>query len=288
MFESDILSNRRRWQVTRLSRRVRHRLRIGWRRLLSSRRALPDFIIIGAQKSGTSSLYAQLAAHPHVLGASWKEVHFFDNHFSRGASWYRLHFPCIRQLEHQPSCTGEATPGYLFHPRAAERIAEVVPDAKLIALLRNPVDRAISNYWHEVERGREHLPLEEALAAEGERLRADEAGEDDDLAFGYHHRHYAYTRRGLYAEQLKRYDRYFEGDQLLVLKSEDFFSDVQATFDRVARHLGLAPHALPRAEPRNTGSYPEAPPAVRQRLEAFFRPHNRALYDFVGVSEPWW
>src|SRR5436189_26280 len=124
-------------------------------------RPLPDFLILGAQKAGTTALYAYLRWHPQVTGPSFKEVSFFDRHYARGERWYRAHLPVRRR-----AVVGEASPSYLFHPLAPERVARMLPEARLIALLRNPVDRAFSHYQHEVALGREQLSFEDALAGE--------------------------------------------------------------------------------------------------------------------------
>jgi hypothetical protein len=106
--------------------------------------ALPDFVIIGAQKCGTSSLYHLLTRHPHVERAATKELHFFDLLFDEGIEWYRQCFPPPKLKDGRRTIHGEATPGYLFHPLVPERMAEAVPQARLIALLRNPANRAYS------------------------------------------------------------------------------------------------------------------------------------------------
>lgn len=279
--------NRWSWQATRVSRRIRHRLRLAWRRPLARWRALPSFIIIGAQKSGTSSLYAYLASHPRIVKAAWKEVGFFGRRFSKGERWYRAHFPLTHRLEHRNATTGEATPYYLYHPQAAARIARLLPEVRLIALLRDPVNRAISHYWHQVKRGREHLPLEQALAAEEERL-GDKPLSQAGARTRYHHYHFAYTGRGLYAPQLKRYGQHFDPAQLLVLRSKDFFENVQSTFDRVTDFLGLQQWTLPEIAPRNTHTYPHTDASIRAKLERFYEPHNQALYDYLDLDEAWW
>ena len=148
--------------------------------------AMPDFLIIGTQRGGTTSLYNYLLARPQIAAATRKEVHFFDNNFHRGIPWYRAHFPSLIQgdmaetIRGQRFITGEASPYYLFHPHAPARAALVVPKAKLIVLLRNPVDRAYSHYCRMVKKGRETLSFEDALAqeeirtrGEGQRLAAD-------------------------------------------------------------------------------------------------------------------
>ncbi|MEJ2557594.1 MAG: sulfotransferase domain-containing protein, partial [Anaerolineae bacterium] len=120
-------------------------------------RVLPDFLIIGAQKCGTDSLFRYLGGHPCIKLASSKEAHYFDLKFDKGINWYRSHFPLIpykysvKRLRKQDLITGEATPYYLFHPHAPGRAAAIVPHVKLIVLLRNPADRAYSHYNHEVK-----------------------------------------------------------------------------------------------------------------------------------------
>src|SRR5947209_8592328 len=131
-------------------------------------RPLPNFLILGAQKAGTTALYAYLRWHPEITGPSFKEVSFFDRHYARGERWYRAHFPARRR-----PFVGEASPSYLFHPLVPERVARLLPDARLVAILRNPVDRAFSHYQHEVSLGREPLSFEEAVAHEEERMRGE-------------------------------------------------------------------------------------------------------------------
>jgi hypothetical protein len=174
-----------------------------WRRLTAGRRTLPAFIIIGAQKAGTTSLYKYLRQHPNIVPALKKEVKFFDCNYDLGLDWYRSHFPYHSKLNGQ-KMTGEASPHYLFHPLAARRIANVLPEVKLIALLRNPVERAYSHYQLNVRRGREPLSFEQAIDKEEERLQGMRekilAGEDIPL---YNFLHYSYLAKGIYADQLQ-------------------------------------------------------------------------------------
>ena len=250
--------------------------------------ALPDFLIIGAQKCGTTFLYHLLCQHPFVEPATTKEVHFFDTNFAEGVQWYRSHFSTPTQKDGRKMLTGESSPYYIYHPHAARRAAKVVPQAKLIALLRNPVDRAYSDYNHKFREAREHLSFEDAIEAEEERLR----GEKDKLLAdeSYNspkYRRYSYLSRGIYVDQLLEWERYFERDQLLVLKSEDFFEKPQEFFERVLGFLGL-PHLETGASgQRNEGEYDEMSFATRRRLEAYFEPHNRRLYEHLGADLDW-
>jgi hypothetical protein len=250
--------------------------------------ALPDFLIIGAQKCGTTFLYHLLCQHPYVEPATTKEVHFFDTNFAEGVQWYRSHFLTPTQKDGRKILTGESSPYYIYHPRVAKRVAKVVPQAKLIALLRNPADRAYSDYNHKFREAREHLSFEEAIEAEEDRL----LGEKEKLlaAENYHspkHRRYSYLSRGVYVDQLLEWDRHFDRDQLLVLKSEDFFENPQESYERVLGLLGLPHWETGVSGERNEGEYDEMNSATRRRLEDYFEPHNRRLYEFLGVDLGW-
>ena len=250
--------------------------------------ALPDFLIIGAQKCGTTFLYHLLCQHPCVEPATTKEVHFFDTSFAEGVQWYRSHFSTPTEKDGRKMLTGESSPYYIYHPHAARRAAKVVPQVKLIALLRNPVDRAYSDYNHKFREAREHLSFEDAIEAEEGRLR----GEKEKLLAdeGYHspkYRRYSYLSRGIYVDQLLEWERHFDRDQLLVLKSEDFFENPQDSFERVLGFLGLPYWETGASGQRNEGEYDEMSFATRRRLEGYFEPHNRRLYEYLGVDLGW-
>ena len=241
------------------------------------RRQFPDFIIIGAQRGGTTSLYEYLTAHPDVGAAHRKEVHFFDRHYGRGVDWYRAHFP----LEGEYPIVGEASPYYLFHPSVPERLREVVPEAKLIALLRNPVDRAYSQYHMKVSRGVESLSFDEAIEREPERLAAC----DDPTGAAW--RHHSYLARGRYAEQLERWLRRFSRDKMLILKSEELYAEPQRVLGQVQHYLGLSPHTPAQFTLHHKASYSAMDAATRRRLSEYFAPHNRALYALLGRDFGW-
>jgi hypothetical protein len=254
--------------------------------------ALPDFVIIGTQKGGTTFLYHLLTQHPLVEPAASKESHFFDLFFDEGVEWYRRFFPAPRWEDDRRTITGEASPYYLFHPYAAERMAKVVPKARLIALLRNPVDRAYSLYQQQVRKGHETLKFEDAIESEEARLRGerDRMLEDEHLA-SFEHQHFSYLSRGIYVDQLLRWSRFFDREQLLVLKSEDFFENPIETLQVVLEFLGLPgwkPEVSGLENKRNAGEYERGMnPSTRRRLEEYFEPHNRRLYDHLGVDLGW-
>jgi len=256
----------------------------GW--VTSPFRPLPDFLVLGAQKAGTTALYEYLRRHPQISGPSWKEVSFFDRHWARGESWYRGNFPNVARTRGKH--VGEASPSYVFHPLAPQRVQEVVPEARLIVLVRNPVDRALSQYNHEVALGREPLSFEEALDAEEERLRGEqERMAADPRYFSREWWSHTYKARGRYAEQLERWLAVFPREQLLVLPSDDLGSDPARAHAQVLEFLGASPQRLdfyPRVYERE---YEPMNPETRERLAAEFEEPNRRLYELLGRDLGW-
>ncbi|NER33207.1 MAG: sulfotransferase domain-containing protein [Oscillatoria sp. SIO1A7] len=256
---------------------------------------MPDFLIIGAQKCGTTSLYKCLIAHPHILSATQKEVHFFDNNYSKGLDWYRSQFPMPSREEmrsNQKLVVGEASPYYIFHPLVPERVRLHFPEVKLIVLLRDPVARAWSQYHHEVRLGFEQLSFEEALAAETERLAGEvERMRSDETYYSYNHQHYTYLSRGIYVEQLKAWMELFPREQFLILESEAFFGNPGETVAETMAFLGVSPEIYPkeaRCDRRdNAGSYPEMSYALKNDLVSYFVPHNRRLAEYLQVNFGW-
>lgn len=266
----------------------------GYGRATVALRPLPDFLVIGAQKAGTTALYAYLRWHPEITGPSFKEVSFFDRHYARGPAWYRAHLPARprqwpARLRHGrwPS-VGEASPSYLFHPFAPERVASLMPQARLIAVLRNPVDRAFSHYQHEVALGREPLTFEDALDAEEERMRGElERMAADPSYFSHAWWNHTYVSRGRYAEQLERWYASFPRQQVLVLLSEELSQEPDETYARALDFLGVRPHRLSSFPRIFSREYEEMASSTRARLETELAEPNRALAELLGRKLPW-
>ena len=260
--------------------------RLWYRTFTAHRRALPQFIIAGAQKAGTTSLFDYLSGHPACAPSNTKEVHYFDQAFHRGDAWYRMHFPV--QETNTRMCF-ESSPYYMFDPRVPARIAQTLPNAKLIFLLRNPVSRAYSHYQHSVRRGRESLSFAEALDAEPARLAGlREQLLADPLADSPPHRHFSYATRGLYAEQLVEWLRHFHREQMHFVQAERMFKQPGEVFAEVLGFL-----ALPAWTPRTFGSHNSGryhdpmPDDVRDRLGRQFAEPNERLFELLGVRYDW-
>jgi hypothetical protein len=240
-------------------------------------------------------LYAHLVQHPNVLGAQEKEVHFFDTpDFAKGINWYRAHFELRVQQRYservagRKALTGEASPYYMFYPHAAERIANALPNVKLIVMLRNPVDRALSHYYHQVRKGREPLTFEAALDAEAERLGGEyERMLKDKAYYSFPFWAYSYLARGIYVDQLRQWLSLFPRQQFLFIKSEDFFLDPAGMFRKTLCFLGLPPVELIDYKKRNTGTYTSMPRDVRHRLSEHFWPYNERLYRLLDIDFAW-
>ena len=267
-------------------------------------RLLPDFIVIGAAKSGTTSLYGSLIDHPYVAPCvtssryfrNTKEVLFFDYNFYRGKDWYKSHFPLERERlaftrrHGRPFLTGEASPSYISNLWVPQRMRKMLPDVRLIAILRNPVDRAYSQFQMSRNVGDEEIEsFEEAIAREEERLRPEfERMSTDPRYNGYNFSCWSYLARSRYAEQLERWLAVFPREQLLLLKAEDLFVEPERVFDSAYEFLGLPPHRPEKVSRLNPGAYDAAMPAeTRAQLAEYFRPHNERLYELTGVDFGW-
>jgi hypothetical protein len=259
-------------------------------------RLLPDFVIIGAAKAGTTSLYGWLSRHPYVAPATLKEVHYFDYNYYRGEDWYRRHFPLASEraafaAEHgRPFLTGEASPSYITHDRAPQRLARDLPRAKLVVALRNPVDRAYSQY--QMSRRENEEPLDSfaaAVDAEQDRLAPELARTRVDRRYqSWPIGCWSYLMRSRYAEQLERWFALFGREQFHFVTLEELSENPQRALDGLHGFLGLPPHVYDDLPRLHGGGYESSvDPATRERLSEYFRPHNERLYALLGRDLGW-
>jgi hypothetical protein len=255
-------------------------------------RALPDFIIIGAQKSGTSSLYSYLAQHPQLKSSTSKEVHYFDgglspeeDNFKKGEAWYRSHFPFKKDLAANQK-TFEASPLYIFNPLVPARMFELIPKVKIIVVLRNPTERAISQYFHEKRLNMETMPIFEALQEEENRL--EHVIKNKDFK-SHNFVHSTYKSRGMYKGQIERYFNYFPREQILIINSDDLFTNTADTLRQIFKFVGVdTKYKVENLQPRNVSSNrTKVEPHVYEYLNSYFQPYNEALYKFLGKNYKW-
>lgn len=273
-----------------LTKRQKQRIAVAlWRRPTAVFRPLPDVLGLGAQRSGTSSLFYYLTQHPSFEAPIRKEIHFFDKNYNCGLNWYRAHFSMTVNSGNATS-RGEVSPFYLFHPYCPARIARALPHAKFIVLLRDPVHRAISHYWKQRTSGYETLDIESAFAKERERLAEAESrisrGETD---LPWEYQKFSYVSRGYYATQLRRYFAFFPRERFLILQSERFRMDTKREMDKVFEFLHLEPMGdRLNVSQRSTGKeIPDVPRQLLDRLHEHFRPLNRELFELLGEEWEW-
>lgn len=267
-------------------KKIYHDLVVSFRRFNSKQRALPTFIIIGVQKGGTSSLFSILEQHPQIGTSVFKEVHYYDFDYKRGQRWYQSYFP-IKNDKYK--AIGEASPYYIFHPKVAERIYKDNPNVKLIALLRDPIDRAYSHYQMERRKGKEsEETFEAAIAIETERLKPEiEKFEKNQHYQSPIHQNFSYLSRGKYDEQLEHWYQFFSKEQLLVLKSEDFFENPVSILKEVYRFLEVE-EILPKdLKPKNQGKYLPLKASILEKLAAYYQPHIKKLNTITGKVIDW-
>lgn len=249
---------------------------------------LPDFVILGAQKAGTSTLYDFLTRQPGVRGALRKEVGYFDARAPRSLTWYRAFFPPRWSLRNG-FLTGEASPNYLFHPGVPERVAAALPAAKFIVILRNPIDRSFSHYRHALRYRTiaADTSFEEALNLEKNVMATVDTSNELDWRSPF--MRYSFVSRSFYLPQLERWFRCIERERVLVVRFEDMLVDGVGVLQRVLQFLGLGADVVGVTPLKNPGI--SAPPmALRTRalLSETFREHNRQLSAVLDMDLADW
>ena len=265
-----------------MKRTLRHmQARLGWRHPTP----LPHFLVLGTQKGGTTTLHHLLSRHPGIFLPEVKEVHYFSQHFHQNRKWYADHY----QLAKPGQARGDITPFYLFHAAVPERIHSVFPKVRLIALLRDPVERVLSQYFHAVRNGYEHLDLVSALQAEEQRLSGADSVLREVDGFHYSYQKHSYVSRSRYEHQLQRYRHWFPKRQLLVLRSEDLFEHTDGFLDRLLSFISVDPMPLPEILPHSNPGRGEAA-SVPLSLRRDLRQRLAMTYQWVeqeyGITWP--
>lgn len=257
-------------------------------------RVLPDFIIIGASRCGTTSLYYNMIKHPNIYPGATKASSFFDKNFEKGLNFYKSHFPAKIFKKHvnnngkQNFITGEATTTYLLNPLVAERISQTLPNIKLIALLRNPIDRAYSHFNYHLIRGEAKFSsFEEAIKYEEDLIKLGDFKKNIFENKKIDYRFCSYLSEGTYIDRLLLYTKYFSKNQILVIKTKDFISDEKKTLNQVFEFLGLPKYKILQPKKLNVVRYENMKTETREYLRKFFRPCNEKLSNFLNSNFHW-
>jgi len=263
--------------------------------ITGSLHVLPDFYLIGAQKAGTTSLFEYLLQHPSIPNNIPKDIRFFDKYYHKGTNWYRQYFPLKlhnyfgKSLQRRNFLVGDGTERYLDHPHAPERIKKLTPNAKLIVLLRNPIDRAYSHYNFNLIRDIETRSFKDALEAEKKTNNEFEKMQRDDSYYNDDYFRHAYLDRSTYVNKLKRWMSVFPKEQFLIIQSEEFFKNPSEVYNKVLKFLGLPKWELAEYKQykKNPANILPIAPEHRKQLVEYFRPHNQRLYKLIDTIFDW-
>jgi len=252
-------------------------------------RVLPDFIVIGVGRGGTTSLYHYLSQHPCIARAAYDELGFFDTNYELGINWYRSLFPTKLYARYvrwrrKHFMTFDVTPSYIRRPWVIERIIKVVPNVKLIVVLRNPVDRTYSHYNMGVNEGQERATFEHAIQTDMEQLGKNTLQGNDYFRVSAEK---SYLARGFYAEQLKIWLQIFSRQRILIVSSEELATNTQQTLNQIFEFLGLPKSQIMDLRKQRIGRYTPMTPKTRSMLVKFFEPYNKQLYDLLGRKFDW-
>ena len=253
--------------------------------ITASMRVLPDFIIIGSMKCGTTSLYYDICEHPCTLAAAYDEIGFFDSNFHLGINWYRSMFPTQKIMnkireDTGYSITGEDTPFYFWKKEVAERISLDIPKTKIIVILRNPVDRAYSNYNLAVRENNEKLTFEETIEEEIRFLENHTFRDAVDSRRSY-------LSKGMYKNQIKLWFDVFPRKQIHVLSTEDMQQKPKQELLKIFRFLGIPEYTIKNQQKQKVAKYEEMDVETRKKLLDFYKPYNEDFFQIIQQRFNW-
>lgn len=265
---------------------VTHLLPNMWRLSTQRFRHLPTTLIVGAQKAGTTQLYSYLVTHPRCFEAAKKEVDYFSKHPERSVQWYRSRFPLSFRVTRKRGQVMEASPSYLPTPSALRRMKQVLPKARVIVILRDPVSRAFSHYQHRKTRHLESRSFRECVAEE---LRENGFPPQFGVALSQDAAPMlGYVARGYYALQIELLLKLYARNRVLLIDSADLFRDTNATCNRVFDFLGLDECDVQPTKVYNRGVYQEKiDPWVAEQLREHYRPYDQLLSALLGQDFAW-
>ena len=256
---------------------------------------MPNFIIFGVSRSGTTSLYQYLSQHPNIEPCAVKEPRYFDMYYDRGINWYKMNFPSkfqkfvFTKIKHKKFITGEASGAYLQNPHTPKRIRSLDPKMKLILLLRNPVDRAFSHYVRKMKNGSEKLSFEDAIEQEKSRIEGEqERMEQNEKYYSPIYHSLAYITTGLYVIRLKHWLKYFSMKQILVLENGEFLRDPEKVYNQAIEFLDLPKWKLSKYKKFSKQRLSvEMDSRTREKLLDYCKPFNEELYSLIGKRFDW-
>jgi len=269
-----------------------------YRKMTSRLRSLPDFIIIGVGRAGTTALYSYLIQHPSIVAASTDnnesvaDLHFFEYMISNNIQWYKSHFPILfskSKNQKNSFITGEYTSTYIYHPDVPKRIFNLLPKIKLIVILRNPIDKAYSTYQQQFRFGEYTTSFEDTVNAEFRRINLNKDFPELN-SNNYDFENFVaqnIIRHGIYADYLETWLKIFDRKQILILNSEDLKNSTKETLHRVFHFLNVSNYDIANTSQVNVGKYSPINKITRKKLIEFFKPHNQRLNKLLDTEFDW-
>ena len=259
--------------------------------LSSSFRVLPECFVIGVVRSGTTSLYHYLGQHPCIVSSAYDELGYFDDNYHLGINWYKSLFPTKFTKnkiikKHGKFLTYDVTPFYIYNPLVAKRIFESFPKAKIISNLRNPIDRAYSNYNDALEMGDIKIPFEEVVQIAMDEIDKNKSKINNE-AYIVNTFYENILARGFYADQLKIWFKKFQKNQLLMIPSEDLAQKTDQILTKIFEFLDLPYFKIKDLTKQNKREYPPMKAETRKLLIEFYRPYNEKLYNLINQHFDW-
>ena len=271
----------------------RFSLKRAYRVVTNQIRVLPDFVVIGSSKSGTTSLHHYIIQHPSIIAE--RNVHFFEYIHTDSIEWYRAHFPTKvyknfkKIIRKEKLIVGEQTATYLFHPLIPKRIHDTLKTVKLIVVLRNPVDRAYSNYQHQVREGIEKQTFEEAIKSELKRIEICKNNPEYKINNNDFNNNvvFSYLRHGIYVDFIKAWMKFFTKEQFLILPTYELNNNRVKFLKQVFDYLNVPNFEISDIERQNVGEYKKLDKSTRKFLVDYYRPHNERLFELLGKKFEW-
>ena len=263
-----------------------------FRGLTSPLRVLPDFIVIGVGRGGTTSLYNYLNQHNCIQKSSYDEIGFFDDNFHLGINWYRSMFPTKYEKQKiikkfGKFLTYDVTPWYIRRPWTANRIKTLLPSAKIISVLRNPVDRTYSHYHLTCREKGTTKSFEEIIEEDIKKIDNYDGNLKNSQKYYEDFVQNSHIARGFYLEQLENWFTVFNKENILIISSEDLANHTQKTMDYIFNFLNIEDQVIPNLEKVNVAKYPKMKEKTRKILENYFFEYNENLFKKIGKHFNW-
>ena len=259
--------------------------------LTGSIRVLPDFLVIGAKRCGTTSLFYHLPEHPCISKSPYDNMGFFNENFHLGVNWYRSFFPTTFTRNKIKSKFGnflsfDVTTRYMEEESTANNVYQTKPNMKIIVILRNPIDRAYSQYHLNVREKVERRSFEDVIKEDMDRL-DKESSEHHEIKPKFSAEENNYLKKGLYALQLRHWLKIFPRENILIISTEEFESNQQIIYNKIFKFLNISQFEVKNTEKMEKGNYPPMKSETRNLLLDYFRPYNRELFELINMEFYW-